>query len=903
MRRLLGMGVFVNVVEVEEAFERLFAGEFEPEVFPIALAEAIGTSNANISKLKSGAMNRTDLPGGTLLNGKFHFYPAEVEKTEEALEALCGSKATKTRKVRVVITTDGTTVAARDMKSGEARFCDYAELKDIFGFFLPLAGFERFKAADENPVDIRATSRLAKLYDALIRANPEWGDDENRHVMNQFMTRIVFCLFAEDTGILPDNIFARCLTDYGGNAGETAQAAILAAFTAMATPSGKRDDLPKWADDFPYVNGGLFAEGIAVPVFSRTAFQYLKEAAGMDWKEINPDIFGSMIQSIADPKARSELGMHYTSVPNILKVIGPLFLDDLDEAIDKAWNKASALRAVLQRISKIRVFDPACGSGNFLVVSYRELRDREIRILKRLEEIDPNHAMEMFSAVSLSNFHGIEITDFAAETAKLALFIAEYQANARFADVFGRMPPALPLRDGGHIVCANALRVSWESICRPPDMLEEVYVAGNPPFVWSNNMTNEQKGDLEFVLSSELPKYKTLDFVSAWYLKAADYVSAHGTESALVATNAICQGQSVSMLWPRLLGSNIEIGFAYRPFEWRNNAAKNATVNVVIVNFRKKSSGPKRLYDDDLCLEASNISPYITPTANIIVVPETRGSIFGLPHMPRGCMPIDGGHLILSSHERIEFLAKHPGADAYVKKFIGAEELIDGKDRFCLFIGDDELEQALEFEEIRKRISRVRETRLKSTDKAAQSAASRAHQFREHMVASEIAVVVPAVSSERRPFLTPVVVGSDTISSNRNYVLYDPPLWVVALLSSTLHRIWVMTVCGKLQARPNYSNTMGWNTFPVPDFTDKQKSALEESAREILLVRADHHPKTIGELYDPDKMPEDLRQAHRRNDELLESMYIGRPFRNDTERLEHLFKRYADRVAELKKGA
>ncbi|MDX5591979.1 class I SAM-dependent DNA methyltransferase [Pseudovibrio sp. SPO723] len=892
----------MNVVDVGEAFGRLFAGDFDPKAFPIALAEAIGTSNANISKLKSGAMNRSDLPGGTLLNGKFHFLPAESGKTEEALETLCESKATKTRKVRVAITTDGTAVAARDMKSGEARFCDYAELKDNFGFFLPLAGFERFKAADENPVDIRATSHLAKLYDALIKANPEWGKDENRHVMNQFMTRIVFCLFAEDTGILPDNLFARCLTDYGGNAGETAQEAILAAFTAMATPPDKRNGLPKWADDFPYVNGGLFSEGNAVPVFSRTAFQYLKEAAGMDWKEINPDIFGSMIQSIADPKARSELGMHYTSVPNILKVIGPLFLDDLDEAIEKAWTKASALRAVLQRISKIRVFDPACGSGNFLVVSYRELRDREIRILKRLEEIDPGHAMEMFSAVSLSNFHGIEITDFAAETAKLALFIAEYQANARFADVFGRMPPALPLRDGGHIVRDNALRVNWDAVCPPPDLLEEVYIAGNPPFLGKAQQDAGQKADMDHVFDGEVQNYRAFDLVAAWYFKAANYIKKRNASAALVATNSICQGASSANLWPHLLGQNIEIGFAHRSFKWRNNAAANAAVICVIVGMRNPKHSAKRLFHDGMEILAKNINPYLIDAQNTVVRSVGR-SIFGLPFMAFGCMPYDAGNLLLSPEEKVQLMDVAPEAQPLIKRFMGSQEVVRGIERYCLWISDDQLADANAIPEVSEKIEATRTARLNMKDKAGIALADRPHQFREHPAPHSHAILVPSVTSERRPYLPVERVGADVVASNLNQVLYDAPDWCLALIASKLHLVWIATVCGKLKSDFRYSSTLGWNTFPVPDFTDEQKASLEESAREILLVRADHHPKTIAQLYDPKKMPDDLRQAHRRNDVLLESMYIGRPFRNDTERLEHLFKRYADRVAAMKKGA
>lgn len=895
------MGVFVNVVEVEEAFERLFAGRFDPEGFPIALAEAIGTSNANISKLKSSAMNRTDLPGGTLLNGKFHFLPAEEGKTEDALETLCDAKATKTRKVRIAITTDGTSVAARDMKSGEARFCDYSELKDNFGFFLPLAGFERFKAADENPVDIRATSRLAKLYDALIRANPEWGDDENRHVMNQFMTRTVFCLFAEDTGILPDDLFARCLTDYGGNAGETAKETIHAAFTAMATATDQRRDLPKWANDFPYVNGGLFAEGIAVPDFSRTAFQYLKEAAGMDWKEINPDIFGSMIQSIADPKARSELGMHYTSVPNILKVIGPLFLDDLDEAIEKAWTKASALRAVLQRLSKMRVFDPACGSGNFLVVSYRELRDREIRILKRLEEIDPGHAMEMFSAVTLSNFHGIEITDFAAETAKLALFIAEYQANARFADVFGRMPPVLPLRDGGHIVCGNSLRLNWEAICPPPDMLEEVYIAGNPPFLGRRNQDSSHKSDMDFVLKGQVENHRSLDYVCCWIVKATKYALSNKTAFAFVSTNSIFQGTQVPLLWKSVLASGLEIFFAHRSFKWMNNAANPAGVICCIAGL-KNSPKQKFIYDRDRIISVDNINGYLLNRPNDFVH-VSQAPLFHKHKMSYGNLPGDGNNLTLTPDEKRRLLEVAPEASRFVRRLFGAQEFLKGIERWCLWIQKEDLPEASNIPFIADRIEKTRQVRLSSRDPSYNKIANIPYRFRDVLLSKSRTLAIPTVSSENRELIPCELLPEGAITTNQAYSIYDGQIFLLSILMSRLHLVWIATVCGKLKTDFRYSNTLGWNTFPVPNFTEKQKAALEESAREVLLVRADHHPKTIAQLYDPDKMPDDLREAHRRNDGLLETMYIGRPFRNDTERLEHLFKRYADRVAELKKGA
>ncbi|MBR9763539.1 MAG: class I SAM-dependent DNA methyltransferase [Rhodobacteraceae bacterium] len=889
----------MNPTEIYDALAELAREPFDATEFPFAFATATDGAKAAISKLRSGSTNKSDLPGGVLFGKKFHFAPALAGMTDVTLDQLRSSKKTKTSKPAILIATDGEMISAEHPVSGDTLHCRFDELGDNFGFFLPAAGKERYRAVEENPVDVKATGKLARLYDALTKANPDWGSDERRHEMNQLMMRLIFCMFAEDVGIFPDNQFSRLLFTHAGDKGEEARETIVAAFQAMNLLKAKREGLPAWTGELEYVNGGLFAGTIDAPRFDAVAFRYLREACDLNWREINPDIFGSMIQSVADPKQRSELGMHYTSVPNIMKVIGPLFLDDLDAEIHKAWDRGRGLQQVLDRMSRIRVFDPACGSGNFLVVSYRELRARETRILRRLEELNGPGSLAMFSAIPISHFYGIEIADFAAETAKLALFIAEYQANASFAEVFGRRPAALPLKDAAHIRTGNSLRIDWEEVCPPPGEGEEVFIAGNPPFVWSNDMSKAQKLEMGDVFSVHTKRYKALDYVSAWYLKSAEYIRSFGGKAALVATNAICQGQSVPMLWPYLLQQGVEIFFAHRPFKWSNNAGNTATVDVVIVGLQCGHIKEKFLFDGDTKSTVENISPYITPTPDVIIESANRGSIFNLPAMPRGCMPIDGGHLILSPTEKDELIRARPESSVFIKKFLGADELVKGVERWCLHINDQDLGAAMSIPEVRERIQRVRETRENSPDPGAQSAASRSHQFREHMIAVKDAIVVPAVSSERRPFLTPVIVGADTVSSNRNYVLYDQPIWAFSILSTSLHRCWILTVCGKLQARPNYSNTLGWNTFPVPKFTEAQLADLSASARSILKCRYSHYPKTIAQLYDPDKMPDDLRAVHRENDELLESMYIGRPFRNDTERLEKLFKLYAAKVKSL----
>ncbi|NNU82202.1 class I SAM-dependent DNA methyltransferase [Halovulum dunhuangense] len=886
----------MNPTEIFEAIEAIARAPFDAGEFPFAFAEATDNAKATISKLRNGTTNKSDLPGGVLVARKFHYAPALRGMTDVTLDALRGSKRTATAKPAILIATDGETVAAEHRASGDTLHCRFDEIGDHFGFFLPAAGKERYRAVEENPIDVKATGKLARLYDALVKANPDWATDARRHEMNQLMMRLIFCLFAEDVGIFPYNQFSRLVFSHAGNKGEEAREAILAAFRAMNLPKDRRAGLPAWTAELEYVNGGLFASGIDAPVFDPVAFRYLKDAAALNWREINPDIFGSMIQSVADPKQRAELGMHYTSVPNIMKVIGPLFLDDLDAEIEKAWDRPNGLRRALSRMAGMRVFDPACGSGNFLVVSYRELRARETRILQRIAELEGSTQVQMWSAIPITNFYGIELDDFAAETAKLALFISEYQANARFGEVFGQMPATLPLKEAARITCGNALRLNWDIVCPPPGEGEQVFIAGNPPFLGDNSRTDEQNADMEHVLAGTLDSYKRIDFVSCWMFKAANYTRGRSARSALVATNSICQGQSVGALWPHILVDGIEIGFAHTSFKWRNNASANAAVICVIVGLRNESRERKRLFSGDLGAVVSTINAYLLDGPNLFIHAEAR-SIFGLPYMEYGNKPTDDGNLILSEVEKDDLLSEYPEASRFVKKFMGSDEVVNGKVRYCLWVPDQDADEAAAIPALRARFDRVAAFRAASKAAQTRPAAAFPHRFRQAQNwARSHAILVPSVSSERRPYLPVERVGADVIPSNLNQVLYDAPDWCLALIASRLHLVWIATVCGKLKSDFRYSNTMGWNTFPVPHFTQDQLEQLSASARRIMKTRWSHYPATIAELYDPERMPDDLRQAHKENDDLLESMYIGRPFRNDTERLEKLFKLYAARM-------
>jgi SAM-dependent methyltransferase len=890
----------VNPAEIYDALAALAARPYDPVEFPFDFALATDNTPATVAKLRGGTFSKSDLPGGVLMNQKFHFAPALPGMAAVTLDALRTNKRTLKHKPAILIATDGVEIAAEHPKSGDTLHCAFSELGDRFGFFLPAAGKERYRAAEENPVDVKVSGKLAKLYDALIRRNPDWATDARRHDMNQLMTRLIFCLFAEDVGIFPDNQFSRLIFTHAGDKGEGMREVLISAFTAMNTPRDRRDALPAWTREFEYVNAGLFAGGIDAPVFDPPSARYLRDVSAENWKGINPDIFGSMIQSVADAKLRSELGMHYTSVPNIMKVLGPLFLDDLDAEIDKAWDRERALRQVLDRIAKIRVFDPACGSGNFLVVAYRALREREIRILTRLAELSGGAQTEMWSVVPIRNFYGIDLADFAVETAKLALFIAEYQANALFQQAFGRKPADLPLRDAANVVCGNALRLNWEAVCPVPEDGGEVFIAGNPPFLGKAQQEDDQKADKDAVFSGVTKNYKAFDYVAGWFYKAGQYISGRNARAALVSTNSIVQGAAVSTVWPLVLEAEREIFFAHRTFKWRNNASANAAVMCVIVGMRNRSAAQKTLIDGELSFGATNINTYLLDAPDVFVEPE-RQSIFGLPEMLFGNMPRDGGHLILDDADRASLLAD--GFGEFVKTYMGSEEVVKGFKRFCLWITDDRVVEARKHPIIDQRLIRVAEMRADSDAESTRNFAAAPHRFVQIQgVAQHHSILVPSVTSERRPYLPFERASDDTIASNLNFALYDAPDWCMALIASRLHIVWIGTVCGKLKSDFRYSNTLGWNTFPVPKFTEDQLDALTKSAMAILRCRYGHYPATIAELYDPDQMPDDLRAAHKANDDLLESMYVGRPFRNDTERLEHLFKLYAARVKKLKKG-
>ncbi len=903
----------MNPFEIEEAVSDLALEPFDRSEFPFQFLAAFDNPDTTIKRLRSGSTNASDIPGGVLQRSNIHLATSALGEVDATLKALRESPKTASNKAKFILATDGEVFQAEDLNGGGTVVCSYAEFPDHFGFFLPLAGITTVKEIQESSFDVKATGRLNRLYVQLLTENPDWATPARQHDMNHFMARLIFCFFAEDTDIfLTENLFTATVEQMTAGDASSTHTVIGEIFRAMDTKPAEREaaGLPRYSTKFPYVNGQLFSGSTEVPRFSKVARSYLFHIGSLNWRKINPDIFGSMIQAVTDDEERGSLGMHYTSVPNILKVLNPLFLDDLQEKLTEAGSNARKLLNLRNRMARIRVFDPACGSGNFLVIAYKAMREIEAEINRRRGEADRR------SDIPKTNFRGIELRDFPAEIARLALIIAEYQCDVLYRGQREAVADFLPLRAENWITCGNALRLDWLTICPPTgigvkvasddlfntplDQAEidfeneggETYICGNPPYRGSKWQTEDQKADLGNAWLKHKHLAKTTDYVSGWIARFLDYAQiVPGSSAAFVTTNSICQGQQASEIWPAVFARGLEIRFAHTAFEWRNLASNNAGVTVIIVGLGEKSALTKRLFDNGLVRECAVIGPYLVPD-RCEVVQKASQPIGQQSHMLFGNMPRDGGHLFLDREDAYR-LAEDGLVGSFVRRFVGSEELINGKQRYCLWIDDPSKDRALVSDFVAKRLENVRANRLASPAESTRAFAAKPHRFVQIAgQAKERSIVVPRVSSENREYLPADLLTDQYVIGDRNFALYDAPTWNLSLIVSRLHWVWIGTVCVRMRTDFSYSNTLGWNTFPVPKLTAQNKTDLTRCAENILLAREAHFPATIADLYDPKTMPEDLRRAHDANDEVLERIYIGRRFRNDTERLEKLFELY-----------
>lgn len=889
----------LNLKAVEERVAPLAArGSYDRE-FLFELLLAYGKPKGNVTRLRNGSLNVAEEPDREVAQKNVVYFReatgdplAEVEELRKAAHVVRFNP-------RFVIVTDYAELVAVDTKTGENLAVPIHDIDKHFTFFLPWAGMEKAQYVAEAHADVKAAERMGKLFDELLVTNPDLLElSHGRHALNVFFTRLLFCFFAEDTGIFNEGQFTNSVGSHTQVDGSDTHEFVAAAFGALDAEDIA--EKPTYLTDFPYVNGRLFNVGAQdiVPRFTKHARKLLIELGSFKWNEINPDIFGSMFQAIVTPGSRSDLGQHYTSVPNILKTIEPLFLDELKEKLDVGFNSVTKLERLLDRISEIKVFDPACGSGNFLVIAYKELRRLEHTILERLAEIDSKHQVLFAeSKISIEHFYGIEIDDFAVEVAILSMWIAKHQMNAEFKDKFGVPIPLIPLKEAGQIRAGNAARVDWYDVC-PNGGKSEIYLISNPPYKGSSGQTKEMKADFPFVLHAQ--KYsKKLDYIALWFIKGAQYIRDSKAELAFVTTNSVTQGEHVGLMFPPIFDIGLEIGYAYASFKWENNAKGNAGVTVSVVSLRNIQPEPKYIYVDDMRVEAKNINGYLADADNMFVEPRRKlRDSSPLPPMVKGSAPGDGGNLLMSTENRDELVAAEPSLDRYIKFFVGSDEFIDGKERACVWVSDEaQYESVRMIPELTRRFEAVRQVRLDSTKAATNRKASHPWRFDEPRYKPTESIIVPRHSSENRDYIPMGYLSPETVISDAAFAIYNAEPWLFALLTSRMHMVWTRAVGGQLETRLRYSNTIVYNNFPIPPLFDERREKLTIAAFRVLDIREYHCEKSLADIYDPGKMPEDLRRAHAEVDALVDSIYSKREYETDEERLSDLFAMYEEMTA------
>lgn len=884
----------VNQAKIFEQLE-LLTRELDRDEFIYGFMTAFEFPKNTITLVRQGTnRNVAKEVGHVALKNKLYYQSASVgEDLDVILKQRIADPAIAKHNIRFMLVTDFVRFLAWDTRSQDLLDIELDELHSNYGFFLPLVGLEKAIISSENPADVKAAEKMGKLFD-LIRVHNDLSKPDDIHSLNVFLTRLLFCLFAEDTGIFESAQFTSAIKSYTEEDGSDLDTFLYQLFTVLNTASGsqQRQKLPTHLAAFPYVNGGLFASDEPIPELGKKGRKILLECGTMNWSEINPDIFGSMFQAVIDVEQRSRLGQHYTSYSNIMKVIKPLFLDPLETELDKQRRSTKGLKSLLVRLGEIKVFDPACGSGNFLIVSYKELRKLEMKVIEALKELEPQGFS--MSGLHISQFYGIEIDDFACEIARLSLWLAEHQLNSQWEQAFGFAPPALPLRESGNVFSGNSLQLDWNTIC-PKSSEDEVYVIGNPPFLGTLGRSDEQRSDMQTVFSG-FKALGGLDFVACWFWKGAKYIQNSRAELALVATNSLCQGEQVATLWPPIFDLGLNIHFAYPTFPWANNARDKAAVHVIIVGLSacsKKRSLYQYVQGEWHCKMVDNISPYLVEGSRLAITPRNTPLIKGVPPLLFGNKPTDGGYLLLNRSERDELLKQEPQAERWIKRVLGADEFFNGKERWCLWLAEASVTDLQSMPLVEKRVLAVKNTRLKSPKASTRKKANTAHLFDENrQPTSGSYILVPSVSTERRIYVPIGIFEADIISTNRNYIVPNGSLYELGILSSLMHNDWMRLVTGRMKSDYSYSASVVYNTFPWPDATDTQRREIEHLAEEIILTREEFPGRTLAELYDPEKMPQELLAAHQALDKAVNQLYRVCPFKDAADRLSCLLTRY-----------
>lgn len=909
------------LIELEDKIIELIEN-LDKDKFIFNFLSLYNFSKATITKLEKGVNNVSKNKNEIHLKAKLFFRKVENDILKNYTEIENDLAEIKT-KPRYIIVTDFKKLLAKDTKTQESLDIDFRELPIYYSFFLAWNGIEKIDYEKENPLDIKAAERFSKIYDELIKNNI---DIDNKS-LNLFLIRVIFCLFAEDTEMFEKASFTndlKTLTSIDGSDFNDIIALIFEKLSKLDM-NVKYEYLKK----YPYVNGNLFSEEHKKIHFNSKLRKLIIEAGELlNWGKVNPDILGSMLQAVANSETRSTLGMHYTSVPNIMKVIKPLFLDELyseffniKDSDLKDNTKLEKLEKLLDRIGKMKFFDPACGSGNFLIIAYKELRKLEIEIYELIVFIKQKTFIYEPS-IKLSQFYGIEIDDFAHDVAMLSLWIADHQMNIELKErLQNAFRNTLPLQKVGAIRCANSLKIDWEEVC-PHTKDDEVFIFGNPPYLGAKLQDKEQKKDLENVLK-DINGYKKLDYISSWFYLGAKYIKGTKSELAFVSTNSICQGEQVAYLWKPLLNM-IDISFAYTSFKWKNNAKHNAGVMVIIVGIKDKNKEKfKNIYIEDREEEFSkkevkNINPYLADGENIIIENSNTNINKDFPKMSFGNMPRDGGYLILSQQEYQE----QEDLREIIKKYVGSQEFINGDRRYVLWLDDESLEKFENNSFLKDRLNKVRDNRLQSPALSTQEYAKYPHLFVQRGEYDEayrvfrtknknskekkemLTIIVPRVVSENRLYVPMGFVYEDTIIADSAMAIYDAPIWLLAILQSKMHLVWLQNIGGRLKTDYRYSTSLVYNTFPVPKLNAKIKEKLEDAIIDILDFR-DENGETLAKLYgsplaekNPKPMNEDLLNLHKYLDKVVDSIYSEREFKDDEERLALLLKMYKEKMEE-----
>lgn len=769
----------------------------------------------------------------------------------------------------------------------------------LFGF---MAGYQKRSYKDEDPVNIEAAERMGKLHDTLEAAGYKG------HALEVYLVRVLFCLFAEDTGIFERTQFQDLVDTYTKPDGSDLALQIAQLFQTLNTPKEDRfKTLDETLGAFPYVNGKLFEENLPLAAFDTKMRESLLLCCALDWSKISPAIFGSMFQAVMNPKERRNLGAHYTSEKNIQKVIKPLFLDDLYTEFEKAKGNRARLNELHRKISTLHFLDPACGCGNFLIISYRELRELELLILRELYKggqgvLDVREIMR----VNVDQFAGIEYDEFPARIAEVAMWLIDHQMNLKVSDEFGQYFVRLPLSKTAKIVHGNALRVDWADVVPKEDLS---YILGNPPFIGKSLQNKSQREDMGFVFANASGA-GLLDYVAAWYVKAAQYIQDTNICCAFVSTNSISQGEQVGVLWGEMFNRyRVKIHFAHRTFSWSNEARGNAAVHVVIIGFGVLDTDNKRIFDyteikgEPQERKAKNINPYLVDGKNILINGQSK-PICNVPEMFKGSQPTDGGNLLLTDEEKNEFVLKEPLAAKFVRPFISANEYLNGQKRWCLWlvgIAPNELKQ---MPLVLERIEAVKKMRLESTKAATVKWAQFPALFTENRQPQKEYVLVPSHSSENRKYIPFDFLSREKILNNSCFSIPDASPFIFGVISSLMHMTWVKYVCGRLESRFRYSNTIVYNTYPFPLApNDAQKKKVEEAAQAVLDTRAKYPGSTLADLYDPVTMPPDLVKAHQALDKAVDLCYRPQAFGTELARIEFLFGLYEQYTAPMFGGA